>query len=57
MPDFEKLYHKAFNGITDQINSLIKLQQEVEEEYLKSCENDDKRLVLIKFAKKEKPEK
>ncbi len=57
MPDFEKLYHKTFNGITDQINSLIKLQQEVEEEYLKSCENDDKRFALIKFAKKEKPEK
>lgn len=38
MPDFEKLYHHAFNGITDLIEDLKKLQLELEEEYLKACE-------------------
>ncbi len=56
MPDFEKLYHKVFNGITTQINALVKLQQEVEEEYLKQCEEDDKSRFTIRLVKKEKSE-
>ena len=53
MPDFEKLYHKVFNGITAQINALVKLQQDVEEEYLKQCEEDDKSRFAIRLVKKE----
>ena len=56
MPDFEKLYHKVFNGITAQINALVKLQQDVEEEYLKQCEEDDKSRFAIRLVKKEKSE-
>lgn len=49
MPDYQKLYHKMFNGVTDTIESLIKLQQDVEEEYLLSCGEDDKRRAKMKL--------
>ena len=45
MPDYEKLYFKLFNGITDAINSLTKLQIDVEEEFLKSTETSHLKLV------------
>ena len=45
MPDYEKLYFKLFNGITDTINALIKLQNDAEEEYLKSTTAPYLRLV------------
>lgn len=50
MPDYKKLYHKAFNAITDEINNLIKIQQDLEEAYLKSCEEDDKRRRVIRLT-------
>ena len=41
MPDYQKLYHKLFNDITDIIETLKKSQQEAEELYLESCEEED----------------
>ena len=41
MTDYQKLYLKAFNGITDTILSLQRLQQQLEEEYVKSCKCED----------------
>ena len=41
MPDYKKLYFKMFNGITDIIEELKKLQQEAEEMYIESCESGD----------------
>ncbi len=37
MPDYQKLYCKMFNVITDTIEELKKAQQEAEELYLQSC--------------------
>ncbi len=45
MTDYEKLYFKLFNGVTDTINALVKLQMDAEEEYLKSTESPHLRLV------------
>lgn len=41
MPDYEKLYHYLFNGITDIIEELKDLQINAEEIYLQSCEEED----------------
>lgn len=41
MPDYKKLYFKMFNGITDIIEELKKLQQEAEEMYIESCESEE----------------
>ena len=35
MPDYEKMYFELFNGITDIIEDLKKLQQNAEESYIK----------------------
>lgn len=43
MPNYEKLYHKVFNDITDIIKALKKSQQEAEEMYLQSCEEEDEK--------------
>ncbi len=40
MPDYEKLYHKLFNDITDAIEYLQKAQQDAEEMYLDMCEEE-----------------
>ena len=40
MPNYQKLYHKLFNDITDTIEDLKKSQQEAEEMYLLSCEEE-----------------
>lgn len=41
MPNYEKLYHMMFNEVTDTIENLKQLQLKVEEEYLKSCEEEE----------------
>lgn len=46
MPDYEKLYHYLFNGITDIIEELKDLQINAEEIYLESCEEEDRSNVL-----------
>ncbi len=40
MPDYEKLYHKLFNEITETIEKLQKVQQDAEEMYLDMCEKE-----------------
>ena len=40
MPNYEKLYHKLFNEITETIEKLQKLQQDSEEMYLDMCEEE-----------------
>ena len=41
MPDYQKLYCKMFNVITDTIEELKKAQQETEELYILSCEKEE----------------
>ena len=41
MPDYQKLYCKMFNVITDTIEELKKAQQEAEKLYILSCEEED----------------
>ena len=36
MPNYEKMYHKLFNAVTDVINVLQKARLESEEEYINS---------------------
>ena len=38
MPDYKKMYFELFNGITDTIENLKKLQMEAEEKII-NCEN------------------
>lgn len=40
MPDFEKLYFRLFNEITDTIEKLQQVQQKTEEMYLDMCEKE-----------------
>ena len=40
MPDYEKLYHKLFNDITEAIEKLQKAQIDAEEMYLDMCEEE-----------------
>lgn len=47
MSDYEKLYYKLYNGISDIIDELKKLQLEAEEEFMASPEH----LKLIKNDK------
>lgn len=40
MPDYEKLYHKLFNDITDAIEILQKAQENAEEMYMDMCKKE-----------------
>ena len=40
MADYQKMYAKLFNTITDTIEKLKEAQQQVEEEYIKSSEKE-----------------
>jgi len=40
MPDYEKLYYKLFNEITETIECLQKAQLDAEEMYLDMCEEE-----------------
>jgi len=51
MTDYQKLYSKMFNAITDTIENLKNVQIEAEEDYLKLCENNDE-TKIIHFNKK-----
>ena len=46
MEDYKKMYYELFNKITDTIESLKKIQQEVEETFITS--NDDVTIVADK---------
>lgn len=41
MPNYEKLYSKLFNEITDVIEKLKNIQKEAEEEYINMSENEE----------------
>jgi hypothetical protein len=53
MSDYKTLYHKMFNGVTDTIERLIKLQQDAEEEFLKNEEREENIRSVIKLVKKD----
>ena len=40
MPDYERLYHKLFDEITETIEYLQKVQLDAEEIYLNMCEKE-----------------
>ncbi len=42
MPDYEKMYFELFNGVTDVIEELKKLQQKVEKLYVESPDEEAK---------------
>ena len=42
MPDYEKMYFELFNGVTDIIEELKKLQQKTEKMYMEKEENQRK---------------
>ncbi len=41
--DEKELYHKMFNGITNTIENLVKLQQDAEEMYLQYYDEKDEK--------------
>ena len=51
MTDYQQLYSKMFNAITDTIEHLKQVQIEAEEDYLKLCENDSDSKI-VQFNKK-----
>ncbi len=54
MSNYKKQYFKAFNGISDAIERLIRLQQQLEEEYISTSENTKESYPLLQLVKKEK---
>ena len=40
MPDYEQMYYKLFNKITDVIEELKEVQANTEEIYIESCTED-----------------
>ena len=56
MPNYEKMYHTLFNSVTNAIEILQKAQIEVENQYLDSCEIEDKTRKVIQLVKKEESE-
>lgn len=54
MPDYQKLYHKLFNAITDTIEDLKNVQIEAEEEYINSYDEEPSG-TIIKLHTKNPP--
>ena len=54
MPDYKKLYYDMFNTVTDTIETLQKAQRKAEEDYLRSCEAEEKQRKVIKLTDKKK---
>ena len=52
--NYQKLYSKLFNGITDTIESLKQLQIEVEEDYLQMGDEEENKIVKLNVVKGEK---
>lgn len=48
MTDYKEMYYKLFNRITDVIEELKEIQEEVEEMYING---DDNVFVLVKYNK------
>lgn len=46
MPNYQKMYSKLFNAITDTIEKLKQVQIEAEEEYINSFDEDTETNVL-----------
>ncbi len=42
--EYKELYRTLFNGVTDTIEELKKLQQKVEDEYLKLTDKEDEKV-------------
>ena len=40
MPDYEKMYYELFNGVSDIIENLKKLQQNAEKLYIETSEEE-----------------
>ena len=52
MPDYQKLYHKLFNAITDTIEDLKNIQREAEEEYINSFDKESTEAIIKLHTKK-----
>lgn len=49
--DYQKLYSKLFNGITNTIESLHQLQIQAEEGYLDMADEDESKVVKLNVVK------
>lgn len=49
--DYLDLYAKLFNGITDTIENLQRLQIQVEEDYLNMADEDENKVVKFNVVK------
>lgn len=49
--DYQKLYSKLFNGITNTIESLHQLQIQAEEDYLDMADEDESKVVKLNVVK------
>ena len=49
--DYLDLYAKLFNGITDTIENLQKLQIQVEEDYLKMSDENENKVIKFNIVK------
>ncbi len=51
MIDYQKLYSKLFNGITDTIEQLKELQIQAEEDYLQMGDEEENKVVKFNVVK------
>lgn len=49
--DYQKLYAKLFNGITDTIEQLKELQIQAEEDYLQMGDEDESKVIKFNVIK------
>jgi len=53
MPDYKTMYKTLFNAITESIEILKKAQIDAEELYIKTCEDEENKIVELKLVDKE----
>ncbi len=51
MNEYKELYSMLFNGVTDIIEDLKKLQEKAEDRYLKLTDEEYKKKPVLKFIK------
>ncbi len=51
MPDYETMYKKLFNSVTDAIEMLQEAQKKAEEKYIESSEPEESKIKIFKKDK------
>ncbi len=47
MPDYETMYKKLFNSVTDAIEMLQEAQKKAEEKYVESSEHEESKIKVL----------